>query len=149
MPSCCAGHGSLGELCNGSLHRICNGSLHRSALSAPCPHLQAVSLARSWLPASAAAGAAAAAPAGLAAALAARAAALGNWAGRVASVLWYAVVMTAGATVCKHITQTVEQHGCEAGARLAGARLACFLRDGGPTVPSAALPADQASLPDA
>lgn len=26
-------------------------------------------------------------------------------------VLWYAAVMTAGATICKHITQMVEQHG--------------------------------------
>ncbi|KAL4419121.1 hypothetical protein ABPG77_004513 [Micractinium sp. CCAP 211/92] len=78
---------------------------------------EAVSLARSWLPAGAATGAAAA-PAGAAAALAAKAAALAGWAGRAASVLWYAVVMTAGATVCKHITQTVEQHGLGDGTGL-------------------------------
>ncbi|KAL4439733.1 hypothetical protein ABPG75_002734 [Micractinium tetrahymenae] len=80
---------------------------------------EAVSLARSWLPASAAAGAAAAgAPPGVAAAVASKAAAIAGWAGRSSCVLWYAAVMTAGATICKQVTQMVEQHGLGDGTGL-------------------------------
>ena len=50
--------------------------------------LQAVPLVRSWLPAAS------------------------GWVARAGQILWSSTIMTAGATICKYVTQMIEQHGC-------------------------------------
>lgn len=83
-----------------------------STFTPPVPNLQAYSLARQWAPYLAAKAAAAAGDAAATAAAAGTAAAAsGASGGGTGFVAWAVLILTAGAVVCKTISQTVEQRG--------------------------------------